>query len=233
MRFAIRFVLVAMVFLPITLSPARSAADVWGGDTAVLIKLLANALEQLRELQEIVRSGSDSLNLMKEINRGINDSLRMTSSVGTITDPGLFDQIRRAEELLRHLSDSYGTVADSPNRTSQSETDQVVSEAIALNNSLYDYAKELDQVGEQIKEFSHAVSPGGAQKLTAQSIGVMVHVMNQQLRATATGLKISAQALAMQNKKDKSETLGFLTEAGVLQDAMEKQQTTFTFPRFD
>lgn len=232
MRFRRRITLVMSAVLMALLPSWPSRADMFGGDTMVLTQMLANAIKQLYELQEIVRAGQDSLNLMKDINRGINDSLRMVSSSGHSTDPGLYREVLRAEDLLRHLSDGYGAVSDSPNKTSQSETDQVVSEGVALNNALYDYAKELDQVGEQIKEYSHEVSPGGAQKLTAQSLGVMVHIMNQQLRATATGLKISAQALALQNKREKSDTAGFLNEANVLQDAMQKKETNFTFPRF-
>ena len=64
-----------------------------------------------------------------------------------------------------------------------------------MNNSIYDYTAQLDKIGEEIKQYSHAVSPGGAQKLTAQSLGVVVHVMNEQLRATATGLKMQAQTI--------------------------------------
>ncbi|WP_347355958.1 hypothetical protein [Bdellovibrio sp.] len=199
---------------------------------AVLTQILVQAIKQLYELQRIVQSGQDTLNLMRDINRGINDSLKLVESLGPYIDPGLYKELKKVQDLVKHLNGSYGTVVDSPDRVPQEDTDRVVAEAISVNNALYDYAKELDKVGERIKIFSHEVSPGGAQKLTAQSLGVMVHVMNQQLRATATGLKIQAQALAVQNKKEKQGTEAFMSQAASLRTRMKKQEVKFEFPRF-
>lgn len=212
--------------------PLRSRADLFGGDVAVLTQILVQAIKQLYELQRIVQTGQDSLNLMRDINRGINDSLSLVESLGPFIDPGLYKELKKIEQLIKHLQGPYGTIVDSPDRVPQEDTDRVVAEAISTNNALYDYAKELDQVGQRIKEFSHQVSPGGAQKLTAQSLGVMVHIMNQQLRATATGLKIQAQALAVQNKKEKQGTEAFLGQADNLRMRMKKQEVKFEFPRF-
>lgn len=213
-------------------TPFRSNADLFGGDVAVLTQILAQAIKQLYELQQIVQSGRDSLNLLRDINRGINDSLRLVDSLGPYIDPGLYKELKKIEQLVKHLQGAYGVVVDSPDRVPQEDTDRVVAEAISVNNTLYEYAKELDKVGERIKLYSHEVSPGGAQKLTAQSLGVMVHVMNQQLRATATGLKIQAQALAIQNKKEKQSTEAFMGQAASLKTRMKKQEVKFEFPRF-
>lgn len=213
-------------------APLRSRADLFGGDVAVLTQILVQAIKQLYELQRIVQTGQDSLNLMRDINRGINDSLSLVESLGPFIDPGLYKELKKIEQLIKHLQGPYGIIVDSPDRVPQEDTDRVVAEAISTNNTLYDYAKELDQVGQRIKEFSHQVSPGGAQKLTAQSLGVMVHIMNQQLRATATGLKIQAQALAVQNKKEKQGTEAFLGQADNLRMRMKKQEVKFEFPRF-
>jgi hypothetical protein len=49
--------------------PAR--ADIFGGDVAVLVQILANALQQLAQLRNIVQNGQDNLGLIRDINRGI------------------------------------------------------------------------------------------------------------------------------------------------------------------
>jgi hypothetical protein len=56
--------------------------------------------------------------------------------------------------------------------------------------------------------------------------------MNQNLRATATGLKIQAQSLALQNKKEKQETEAFLGQARLLKRMMQTKEAKFEFPRF-
>ena len=213
-------------------TPLSAQADMFGGDVAVLMQILANALEQLMQLEQLLSNAEDSLGLLKEINKGINDSLQMAQTHGIHIDPGVYQNITSAKNFVDHLNNAYGTVPVSIDQEAQTETDRVAADGIAMNTSLYDYANELDQVGEQIKSFSHAVSPGGAAKLTAQSLGVMVHIMNQQLRATATGLKISSQALAMQNKKEKAETSEYLNQAKTLEAAMQNSQIPFDFPRF-
>ncbi len=227
-----KFALILITSVSLVFAPLKSRADLFGGDVAVLTQILLQAIKQLYELQRIVQTGQDTLYLMRDINRGINDSMKLVESLGPYIDPGLYKELKKFDDLLKHLEGTYGVVVDSPDRQPQEETDRVVSEGISLNNSLYDYAKELDQVGERIKTYSHEVSPGGAQKLTAQSLGVMIHILNQNLRATATGLKIQAQGLALQNKKEKQETEAFLGQARLLKRMMQTKEAKFEFPRF-
>ena len=225
---------VIAVFCALSLAalPVTSRGDIFGSDTAVLVQILANAVKQLIELQQLVESGRDTLGLLRDINRGINDSLSVLDTLAPYIDPGLYKELKKIEAVARHLQEAYGIVVDSPEAKVQSDTDEVVAEGITMNNALYDYANQLDRIGEEIKQYSHAVSPGGAQKLTAQSLGVLIHVMNQQLRATATGLKLQAQAMAVQNRKEKNQTAEYLNQMNTLKKAMQNNDIKFEFPRF-
>jgi hypothetical protein len=218
----------SLIFIPLP----EARASMFGEENITLAQILVQAIKQLYELEQIVKNGQDSLNLIRDLNRGISDSLKVLDSLGPYMDPGTYKEFKKVENIVAHLRSVYGEVSPSPNKAAEQDTDQVVAEAISLNNSLYDYTKELDKIGEDIKNFSHEVSPGGAQKLTAQSLGVVVHVMNQQIRAQATGLKLQAQGLAIQNKKDKETTTEYLKQADALGSAMKAQQVKFTFPRF-
>ena len=80
--------------------------------------------------------------------------------------------------------------------------------------------------------YSHQVSPGGAQKLTAQSLGVMIHVLNQQMRAQGQGLKLQAQAMAIANKKEKDSTAQYLTEGAALKSRFIGLNPEFKVMRF-
>jgi hypothetical protein len=211
-------------------SPAKS--DIFGGDVAMLAQILANAVKQLYELQQIVQNGRDTLGLIRDINRGVNDSLALVDSLGPYIDPGLYKDLRNVAEIITHLREIYGIVSKSPEAQIQNDTDQVVAESLSLNNNLFQYAKELDQIGERIKSFSHNVSPGGAQKLTAQTLGVMVQVMNHQMRAQGQVMKLQAQSLAVTNKKEKDSTRAYMEQAATLRAAMNQQDPKFEFPRF-
>ncbi|MFZ3230249.1 MAG: hypothetical protein WA160_08590 [Pseudobdellovibrio sp.] len=211
--------------------PAK--ADIFGGDVAVLLQILSNALQQLAELKGIVDNGKDNLNLIRDINRGINDSLNLIRTISPNTDPGLYKDWEKASESLSKLEDIYGITIDSKDSRVQHDTDQTVAEAISLNNNLYKYTKQIDQIGELVKSQSHSVSPGGAAKLTAQSLGVMLNLQNEMLRTQATGLKLQAQSLAIQNRKDKERTRQMVNNADQLKQAMGGVEAKFELPRFE
>lgn len=225
-------VLRLIVVVSMMIGPNYAHADLWGADVGVLMQILAEDIEQLMQLKAILQNGSDTLGLLQEINQGINDSLGLVRSIAPFVDPGLYSKLMKVQDALSHFQTMYGTVVNSPDGGVQMETDQVVAEAISTNNGLYQYADDLDKVGENIKAYSHEVSPGGAAKLTAQALGVIVHVMNQQLRATATGLRLSAQSMALQNKKEKQQTAQYLEQADTLAREMKAEDVKFEFPRF-
>lgn len=214
------------------LLPQPSKADLFGGDVAVLVQILANALKQLYELQKMVQTGQDTLYLLRDINNGINDSLKLIKSLPDNPNPGLYGDLSQIKDVLDRLNKSYGIVVDSPDSQVYESTDQTIAEAINMNNELYEYTKQLDLVGEEVKTYSHQVSPGGAAKLTAQALGVLIHVTNQQLRAQGTSMKLDAQRLALENKKEKQSTEAYLKQADTLKIAMKTSVPSFKLPRF-
>jgi hypothetical protein len=215
------------------LTPIPTArADIFGADVVVLSQILVNALSQLAELRAILKNGGDTLGLLQSINQGINDSLAMAQTLGIHIDPGLYGQVASVGQGEALISQLFGQVSNSPLAPVQRNTDQAVAEAITFNHDLYAYTDQLDQVGETIKMDSHLVSPGGAGKLTAESIGVLIHVMNEQMRATGQGLKLQAQTLALENMRQKQETEEYLQEGQVLRQQMISAQVDFELPRF-
>jgi hypothetical protein len=213
-----------------TSTPSR--ADMFGGDLVILAQILSNAVQQLIQLKQILNSGQDTLGLIRSINDGINNALNLYKTAFPNADPGIYKDWEKAQDGIRKLEALYGIITPSPVAQIQRDTDQSAAEAIALNNSIYDYSKEIDEIGEQIKNLSHDVSPKGADKLQAQTLGVMLHVLNQSLRAQGTSLKLQAQGLALQNHHEKEFTRHMLSTSGTLSQAMKDEKARFTIPRF-
>ncbi len=225
-----KFIAICLSVLLLSTQPAR--ASLFGEETVVLAQILANALQQLAQLKQILDTGKSNLDLIREINRGINDSMNLVRTVYPNIDPGIYKDWQSVQDAVNKLETIYGIADPSLNQRVYRDTDQNVAEAVQLNNSIYQYTQQIDEIGEAIKQASHDVSPGGAQKLTAQTLGVMLHVMNQNLRAQATGLKLQAQSMALQNKKDKDSTREFLSNSETLRVAMKNEKAEFKAPRF-
>jgi hypothetical protein len=225
--------LVAVVLIVCTvMKPTSTYADFWGGDIPLLIQIVTNTAQQLIKLGEIISTGRNQLQHLQDINRGINDSLGMIRTVYPDIDPGIYREWDKVQAALGGIEQIYGSVPKTGEEKVQRDTDQNVAEAIALNNSVYKYTRDIDEIGEAIKQYSHAVSPGGAQKLTAQSLGVILNVLNQSLRTQATGLKIQAQSLAIENRKDKEVSRKMMETSDALRANMRAQDTSYTLPRF-
>src|SRR5258708_2971737 len=183
--------LLSVIIFQVFILP-QAHADALGGDVLVLAQILSNAVQQLAQLKNILDTGRDNVELVRDINRGINDSLALIRTISPNRDPGLYKDWEKVSDALSKIESVYGIAVESKDTRVQQDADQSVAEAIALNNSIYSYTKQIDEIGESIKLQSHVVSPGGASKLTAESLGVMLNLQNQMLRTQATGLKLQA-----------------------------------------
>lgn len=211
---------------------ARPAKAQFSTDAPILLEILANNVSQLYQMYEMVYTTQANLRLLREISQGLDNALSLYQTINTPTDPGLYRNWQNVGQALRGLQQLYGQVAPSNESNVQRDIDQGVAEAISLNNKIYDFASQLDRISEQIKSHSNSVSPKGAQKLTAQSMGVMVQAQNQALRTEASQLKLQAQALARENRQDKEQTKRVIYETKALKDAMKMSETKFQTPRF-
>lgn len=214
------------------LALTRSASVQASTDAPILLEILSNATSQLTQLMTLVENAQSNINLMRDVNSGISESLALYQSIPTPSDPGLYSDWKQVGDALRSLQTIYGAAVPSKLFQIQSDNDKLVAEALTLNNKIYDFSREIDTIANQIKSRSGTSSPKGAQRLTAQSLGVLIQATDQSLRTQASSLKLQAQALALQNKKDKEAAKDTLRTTNDLRDAMRNDQPRFYPPRF-
>lgn len=194
------------------LIPQPSRADIWGGDVAVLVQILANAIQQLTQLQQILGTGSDTLGLLKDINRGIRDGLTVIHMLDPKFNPGLYGNLGTADQVLSTIQDLYGRIPQTGESRLQEAQDQSASESIAMNGTLFQFADQADEESRRIIQHSQDVNPQGAAKLTAQSIAVLIGVTTQVLRTNSMMLKMMGENMALSNRKGKVQAAQFRTQ---------------------
>ncbi len=99
--------------LTLVLIPSTGNCDFWGGDIPLLIQIVTNTMQQLVQLKEIVGTGSDTLGLLRDVNRGINDSLGIISTIYPNINPGIYKNWGQLDQALRGLTEIYGAVTPS------------------------------------------------------------------------------------------------------------------------
>jgi len=196
-----------------TIVPQRSArADFWGGDLPLLMEIVVNTLQQISQLKMILSQGKDTLGYMQDINSGIRDAMQILQTMNSTLKPGVLSELGSLSEVLNAVGQIYGRIPRSPDARVQETTDQSIAESIHLHNEAFRYADRIDPEAERIKDYARVVSPQGAERLTAQSMGVLITVMNQVLRTNAALLKVQSEQLALMNRKEKIGSQQFKTQ---------------------
>jgi len=216
--------------LVIFMQPRIAYADFFGGDLPLLAAIVANTLEQLTKLQSIIGSGKDTLALLQEINRGIREAMAIIRTQNSTLSPGVLSDLQNAAQLLSAIERLYGKIPNTSQAPVQATTDLTVAESIHLHNEAFRYADAVDPEAERIKDYAKEVSPLGAQRLSAQALGVLIHVMNQVLRTNAAILKIQSETLALQNRKEKMQSAQFRLKYDDLSKAVREIKPNYQLP---
>lgn len=222
--------LMAFVFCFALMLPFPSRADLFGGDVAVLMQILAQAIEQVTRLQTIINNGKDTLNLMRDINSGVRSGLDLIRIINPRFNPGLYGDLKDPQNVLRAIHDLYGQAPKTADKELLDSNDQSVSEVISMNRNLYDYADQVDQERERILLHSQVVSPQGAAKLQNQSLAVLIGVMTQLLRTQSQMLKIMGQNMALENRKEKMSSNQFIENYQGLSEGFKSLPKETTLP---
>lgn len=201
-----------------TTTPVR--ADMWGGDVIVLTKILVQSIQQLYQLKLIFQNGSDTLGLLKDINKGIRDGLNVIQIINPKFNPGIFGKLENVESVLRAIEELYGVIPMTGEYRLQAAQDRSVSESIAMNGKLFRFADDVDEESRKIIQHARLVNPQGAAKLTAQSVAVLIGVTTQVLRTNSMMLKMMAESMALENRKEKLQSAQFKTQYEGLTNAL-------------
>lgn len=202
--------LIALILSGILLvTPTKAKADLWGADVVVLVKILAESIQTVVQLKSILQNGQDTLNLLRDINQGVKTGLDTIRIINPKFDAGVYGKLNNVDAVLSAIQNVYGEVPEGMDVDLMKSQDQSVAEVISMNRNLYDYADQVDKERDRLLVHSQVVSPQGAAKLQNQALGVLIGVNTQLLRTQSQMLKLMAQNMAFDNRKEKIITKNF------------------------
>lgn len=215
----------------VMMSPMRARADMFGADVAVLTQILVQSIETVIQLKSILDSGEDTLNLLRDVNSGVSSGLDLMRVGNPKFNPGVYGDLKTSDEVLRAVQSIYGAVPRGMDEDLMRSQDQSVSEVISMNRNLYDYADSVDRERDRIIYHASVVSPQGAGRLQGQALGVLIGVMTQMLRTQSQMMKLMAQNMAMENRKEKMATQSFQENYQGVSNGLKNLPTTPNLPR--
>lgn len=200
----------AICLLFLTSLVCRNAkADLFGGDVAVLSQILLQTIKTVYELKNIVETGEDTLRLMRDINSGLRSGIFSINISNPNFKAGVYGNLKDKNSVLFTLQSVYGRAPEGMDKELINSQDESVAEVISMNRNLYDYADQVDREKDKILYHAQQVSPQGAGKLQNQALGILIGVSTQLLRTQSQLLKIMAQNMAYETRKEKLATRNF------------------------
>jgi len=190
--------------------PATARADIWGGDVAVLVQILSNAIQTLSVLQQSMQIAKGDSDLLKKVNRDIESALQEIHAIqDTIRDTNEIGKAKDPVEVLNRLRDIYGRLPKIGNSKPLEFADSVSGTALGVDNDAYTHAGLIDAAATKIQGQARNASPGRAQQLSAQSQAVIIHSLAQIERNGGTVARVTATQLALENQREKKKIESF------------------------
>ena len=189
--------------------PKKAEADIWGADVAVLAQILVETIEQVRTMTQILGQSQDTVNILEEMNRGVKDVLRLAGTAHIPLPPQVYasaNQINQATETARSL---YGVIGNqAPNYTRTNYKSGV--EGLYLSEDAFDYSTFLDDQGNKVKSASVEASQATATRLTAETLGVLLHAVSHSNRLEAKQLEFNSTKRIEETSKDNAQYESFV-----------------------
>ena len=173
----------AIVFLVTSLTP-KSAFCTFGEDIPFLIQIIAQAIHQVQELNTIIGNGRETLGVLQEMNRGVKDVLRLADSAHVPLPHQVLSEALEINRATEKAGELYGGLrAQSPLYARTQYRSGV--EGLSLSQDAFEYSSKLDRQGNQIKNAAVVSNQATATRLTAETLGVLLHAVNHQSRLEA------------------------------------------------
>ncbi len=190
-----------MAFILFSL-PAR--ADLFGGDVAVLVQILAENIKHYEQFQMMISQGRNADQYLRWVNSGIENSIGLLQAL-PVKDERILADLYNFKSAVDKISVLYGMVPKSKLEALQTLNDQTVAESIRMANSFKDYSDQQEQNSITILRDSRQASPKGAARMQAEASGQILNSLSQLIRLNTQMLKLQSEQLAMQNKQGKDQ----------------------------
>ncbi len=188
----IQYMVIGWFFLFIMSTPLQTVrADLFGGDVVVLSQILTQAIDQVFKLQQIIGKAQQTVSILEDMNRGVKEVLRLSETAHIPIPSGVYAQAKTIDQAVSEARKIYGDLSEKiPSHTRihyQSGT-----EGLSLSQDAFDYSTFLDVQGESIKRSAVLANQASATRLTAETLGVLLHAVSQTHRLQAKSLEMAS-----------------------------------------
>lgn len=213
----------AITFLTVSLYHPRQASSMFGEEIPFLIQIITQAIHQVQELQTIIGTGRETLSVLQDMNRGVKDVLRLADTAHVPLPRQIYSDAAAIDTAVMKADSLYGNISDRSPLFARTQYQSGV-EGLFLSEDAFQYSSQLDRQGNQIKSAAVVSNQATATRLTAESLGVLLHAVNHQSRLSAKQLEIQSTHHIEEAAKEDSRFESFEQTHNVIQKDMSGAQ---------
>ena len=160
-----------------------------------LAQIAVENVKRYHQLEEIKK-------FEKMIHEGID--LRELITLFPI-DQKTLDYLKTMEKAYKEIEKTYGEIPHGPDSSLHEKNDRLISESLALQNSLKRYTQIQEKNISGISHQAKRLSPNGAARATVATNAQILHALNQLIKINGQLLKLQSRNLALENKNEKEQ----------------------------
>ena len=209
-----------LAYLTSVLTPKRANADIFGADVAVLSQILIQAIDEVYKLQQLVGKTEQTVNILEDMNRGVKEVLRLSQTAHVPLPPGVYAQAKTIAQAALEARQVYGGLGDKSPTYAKTHY-QSGTEGLSLSQDAFDYSTFLDDQGEKIKSSAVLANQASATRLTAETLGVVLHAVNHSSRIQAKNLEMTSSSRLEDSAKENAKFQSFVNTQDHIEDTLK------------
>ena len=191
----------SLISVWIVFSPYKMANAGFGAEIPILVKILTETVNQGKMLQQVIGASRETVSILEEMNRGVKEVLRLAETAHVPLPPQVYETAKTIDEATTEAAKLYGKFKENvPPHIKAHQRSGV--EGLFLSQDALEYSKFLDQTGEKIKGSAVVASQASATRLTAESMGVLLHAVSHGNRIQGKTLEILSTERLEESAKD-------------------------------
>ncbi len=213
----------AVISAELLLAPVKLVHASFGAEIPFLIKIIAEAIQQVKSLQMIIGTTRETVGILNDMNRGVREVLRLAETAHVPIPRQIYESARTLEEATREAQRIYGPLSQGGPAQTQRHF-QAGTEGLYLSHDAFEYSTFLDVNGERIKSSAITASQGSATRLTAESMGVLIHAVSHANRIQAKSLEIQATNRLESSSRENARFESFIHTQSTIEENFRQSQ---------
>ena len=180
----------------------------FGEDIPVLLELLAKSIQQIQSLKAIIGTTRETASVLEEMNRGVKEVLRLAETAHIPLPKQVYSQAKQIEDAVREARRLYGKISGSAPDFTRAHYQSGV-EGLYLSEDAFEYSTLLDEQGRRVKDAALLANQSSAVKLSAGTLGVILHAISHGNRLEAKNLELASTKKIEEAAKENAKIESF------------------------